>query len=355
MVFKKIGLFLIVSITVAIIVCGHFFTNKTDTELQISDHIRLGFGKEGTVSIPVALIPAEEVPHYQSLLKGKTKAQVTELVDLVRLSISKAIISSTDFLKFMRLADYLTANFSSEAKDLFSLIPPQNNYDVLENAIRTHLAYPGLDFPEGKILRLPITGFSSPEEAETYRVFFEKRLFEESKALVGFAQGFFKEKPIAAPDFLKLMKIADRFETLEQAGKAISAIEEGKRNPDSLAEIFGFDLSCLTLKFPGKGNVDIPVATFKSEEFDMVHNLFRGKTKEKVAPLMDLVKSVLTQKIIPSSAFLKFMQIAFHYETIEEARAAFSRVTSAQIDNNPDTLAAALGLRFSSEGVVQNA
>ncbi len=181
--------------------------------------------------------------------------------------------------------------------------------------------------------------------------FLKKRAFKESKGLVDFSQGYFAEKPIAALSFLRFMKVSERFETLEQAGKAISAIEEGRRDPDNLAEIFGFDLSCLTLKFPGKGNVDMPVATFKTEEFDVVHNLFRGKTREEVAPLMDLVKSVLTQKIIPSSAFLKFMQIAFHYGAVEEVHTAFSGVTAEQIDNNPDTLAEALGLRFGSEGV----
>jgi hypothetical protein len=211
----------------------------------------------------------------------------------------------------MRLADYLTANFSSEAKDLFSLIPPQNNYDVLENAIRTHLAYPGIEFPEGKTLRVPITSFSSAEDAEMYSGFFIRRAFSEAKTLVDFAQGYFAERPIAALDFLNFMKVTERFESLEQAREAISVIEEGKRDPDSLAGIFEFDLSCLTLKFAGKGNVDIPVATFQIDEVEVLNALLKGKTREEVDSAVSLIKSDLIQKIIPSSDFLILMKNAF--------------------------------------------
>ncbi len=131
MVFKKIGLCLIVSITVSAGFCTHQ-TDQTVSEQQISSHIKLGFGAEGTVSIPVTTIPDEELPLYLNLGRVKTKDQVTELVELIKLSLpEEATISSTDFLKYLKLANTLTADFRTEVKELFSLIPPQNNYDVL--------------------------------------------------------------------------------------------------------------------------------------------------------------------------------------------------------------------------------
>ncbi|MEI7494101.1 MAG: hypothetical protein WCJ92_05840 [Alphaproteobacteria bacterium] len=330
MVFKKIGLFLIVSITVSAGFCADP-TDQTDSEQQISSHIKLGFDTQGTVEIPVKIgaIPDEELPVYLTLGRVKTKDQVTELVELIKLSLPvNATISSTDFLKYLKLANTLTADFRTEVKELFSLIPPQNNYDILESAIRTHLAYPGIEFPEGTMLRLPITGFSSAEEAEMYSGFFIKREFEKAKTLVVFAQGYFEERPIPALDFLKFMKIAERFETLEQAGRAISAIEEERRDPDTLVDLFGFDLSCLTLKFPGKENVDIPVATFQIDEVEALNALLKGKTREEVDSAVSLIKRGITQKIIPSSGFLTLMKNAF--------RSGFAKMTT---DNNPDTLA----------------
>ena len=314
MVFKKSGLFLMVAITVSTGFCAN--ADAVADELQTSDHIRLGFGAQGTVEIPVKIgtIPDKELSVYLTLGRVKTKDQVAELVELIKLSLpEEATISSTDFLKYLKLANTLTANFRTEVKDLFSLISPQNNYDILEGAIITYLAYPGLDFPEGKILRLPITSFSSAEDAEMYSGFFIRRAFSEAKTLVDFAQGYFEERPIAALDFLKFMKIAERFETLEHAGEAISAIEEGRRDPDSLAGIFEFDLSCLTLKFPGKGNVDMPVATFQIDEVEALNALLKGKTREEVDSAVSSIKSGLIQKIIPSSDFLTLMKNAFPY------------------------------------------
>lgn len=308
MVFKKSGLFLMVAITVSTGFCA----DAADAdELPASSHIKLGFGAQGTISIPVTMIPAEEAPHYQSLLKEKTKAQVAELVGLVKRSLPEEPTSSTDFLKRMALANQLTLQFSTEAKELFSLIPPQNNYDILEGAIRTQLAYPGIEFPEGKTLRVPITSFSSAEDAEMYSGFFIRRAFSEAKTLVDFAQGYFAERPIAALDFLNFMKVTERFESLEQAREAISVIEEGKRDPNSLAGIFEFDLSCLTLKFAGKGNVDIPVATFQIDEVEVLNALLKGKTREEVDSAVSLIKSDLIQKIIPSSDFLILIKNAF--------------------------------------------
>ena len=117
MVFKKSGLFLMVAITVSTGFCADA------DELPASSHIKLGFGAQGTISIPVTMIPAEEAPHYQSLLKEKTKAQVAELVGLVKRSLPEEPTSSTDFLKRMALANQLTLQFSTEAKELFSLTP----------------------------------------------------------------------------------------------------------------------------------------------------------------------------------------------------------------------------------------
>lgn len=149
------------------------------------------------------------------------------------------------------------------------------------------------------------------------------------------------------------MKLVERFDTIEKAQEAINVVEVEIRNsPDALAEIFGFNLSRLALRFTGIGHTEMPVSVFQREEVSVCQAFFEGKTKEDASQMVGLVKSVLTEDIIPSFDFLKFMRLVVYYPTIEAAQTAFARLGSTEINNDPNRLANALGLKFDQEGLV---
>lgn len=157
---------------------------------------------------------------------------------------------------------------------------------------------------------------------------------------------------ISGMDFLKFVKIIDRFATIEAAQEAINgADEEVQNNPETLASALGFDLSHQIIKITEQNAIEMPIKTWTGQELKAYSSFLSRQNLQSLPSLVSTASSMLTTPDVPAATFLRFMELVDRFATIEAAQLTFTGISKEEIGNDPEKLAKACGFSLSRPGI----
>lgn len=339
---------------------------KLASALKINlSYIYFKAGDNNFFEIPVRSLSPLEHRGYMVFWRSKNLDRARQLVQTASDFLTSETIPGADFLKFLRIADrYPTAEAAQKIFNGINKADIDNDPEKLASTLDMHLSYYVLKFQGLNDVEIPTTELTA-EEIQQYQGFFSLIPPQKAIQLIDAAKTRVTTSLISGTDFLKFIKIIDRFASIKAAEEAISGVAtEIQNDPEKLARAFGFDLSHQIMRIPGQAPVEMPVQALTRTEVHAYQNFMGRQEMELIPGLITTARGMLTVSDVTAETFLKFMRVFERFPTIEaaqqelnrlaaerfptiQAEEAFNRLVKEEIDNDPEKLAKAFAFELS--------
>lgn len=178
------------------------------------------------VDIPVlTVLTAEDLGSYVPFLTSKGSKEVAiALINATNDVLLGATVSAVDYLKYLRIVDHFTTGEDAQKAIRVLTAEEKNDPEKLASVLRMNLSRVYFKVNGADFFEIPVASLKRAEHDE-YMAFWRTKNLARARQLVQTAQGFLTCETLSGTDFLKFLRIADRYPTNEEAQQAFAGID----------------------------------------------------------------------------------------------------------------------------------